>query len=115
EVIAGVVIADDLSGNFYKEIIIEDSTGAISVQVDKSNFNTLYPIGRRIFVRCQGLYVADDGEGNFQIGTLNGNTIGRIPSGLTSQYIVPGKWGLEVTPETVSLEDLVNDPYLVPS
>src|SRR6188768_2477893 len=48
EVIAGIVTADDFTGNFYKEMIIQDSTGAISVQLDQSNFNSFYPIGRRV-------------------------------------------------------------------
>ncbi len=39
-VISGIIIADDESGSFYKEMIIEDSTGGISIQLDVSNFNT---------------------------------------------------------------------------
>ncbi|MCX6274335.1 MAG: DUF5689 domain-containing protein [Bacteroidetes bacterium] len=110
EVIAGVVIADDLSGNFYKEIIIQDSTAAIAIQIDQSNFNTLYPIGRRIFVKCNGLVIADDGDGNFQLGIRDLQTVGRIPSGLVPRYIVAGKWGIPVTPKTVSMANISNEP-----
>lgn len=110
EIIAGVVIADDLSGNFYKEIIIQDSTAAIAIQIDQSNFNTLYPIGRRIFVKCNGLVIADDGDGNFQLGIRDLQTVGRIPSGLVPRYVVPGKWGIPVTPKTVSIANIGNEP-----
>ncbi len=110
EVIAGVVIADDLSGNFYKEMIIEDSTGAIAVRLDQSNFNTLFPIGRRVFIKCQGLYIADDGDGNFQLGVKDLNTIGRIPSGLVPRYLTGGKWGLSVEPIQVTLATLNTVP-----
>ena len=110
EIIAGVVIADDLSGNFYKEMIIEDSTGAIAVQIDQSNFNTLFPIGRRVFIKCQGLYIADDGDGNFQLGIKDLNTIGRIPSGLVPRYLVGGKWGLSVAPIEVTMANLTTVP-----
>ena len=113
EVIAGIVIADDLSGNFYKEMIIEDSTGAIAVQLDQSNYNSLYPIGRRVYIKCQGLYIADDGDGNFQLGIKDLNTIGRIPSGLVSKYITGGKWGLNVAPKEVTMATLSSVPSQV--
>jgi len=106
EVIAGIVTADDFSGNFYKEMIIQDSTGAISVFLDQSNFNSFYPIGRRVFIKCQDLYVANDGDGNFQLGIESAGSIGRIPSGLVSKYIIGGEWGLEVEPINVTLNDL---------
>jgi hypothetical protein len=106
EVIAGVVTADDFSGNFYKEMVIQDSTGAISILLDQSNFNSFYPIGRRVFIKCQELYIADDGDGNFQIGIESAGSIGRIPSGLVSRYIVGGQWGIPVEPKDVTLATL---------
>ncbi|HRH65948.1 MAG TPA: DUF5689 domain-containing protein [Bacteroidia bacterium] len=109
-IIAGIVIADDESGNFYKEIIIQDSTAGLSISVDVSNFHTEYPIGRRLFIKAKGLYLADDGDGNFQIGVKDNNTIGRIPSALVGQYIVKGKWGLNVTPASYTLSSLGTAP-----
>jgi hypothetical protein len=110
EVIAGIVTADDFSGNFYKAMTIQDSTGAISVLLDQSNFNSFYPIGRRVFIKCQDLYVADDGDGNFLLGIESANTIGRIPSGLVSKYIIGGEWGIKVEPINVTLNDLATVP-----
>ena len=110
EVIAGVVTADDFSGNFYKEMIIQDSTGAISVLLDQSNFNSFYPIGRRVFIKCQNLYIADDGDGNFQLGIESAGSIGRIPSGLVAKYVIGGEWGIEVEPIAVTLNDLGTVP-----
>src|SRR5690606_3193327 len=49
-VISGVVIADDRSGNFYKQIIIQDETGGIPLLMDANNVYTQYPVGRRVFV-----------------------------------------------------------------
>ena len=110
EVIAGIVTADDLTGNFYKEMIIQDSTGAISVQLDQSNYNTFFPIGRRVFIKCAGLFIADDGDGNYQLGIESAGTIGRIPSGLVPRYIVGGKWGLSVEPVDVTLSSISSVP-----
>lgn len=102
-IIAGVVIADDKSGNFYKEMIIQDSTAGLAVELDQSNFNTDFPIGRRVFIKCKGLYLSKDNAGNYTIGTLDGTSIGRIPAGLLSQYLVKGKWGIPVTPTVYAL------------
>src|SRR5215470_13874812 len=44
--ISGIVIADDESGQFYKTIVIKDSTGGISVKLDGYDLYTKYPIGR---------------------------------------------------------------------
>ena len=56
--IAGVVIADDESGQFYKTIVIQDSTGGISVKLDGYDLYTKYPVGRQVFIKLKGLYMA---------------------------------------------------------
>jgi hypothetical protein len=43
-IIAGVVIADDKSGNFYKTIVLQDSTGGIAIRIDISDYYTKYPM-----------------------------------------------------------------------
>lgn len=108
-IVAGIIIADDESGSFYKEIIIQDSTGGLGIQVDVSNFHTNYPIGRRIFVKCKGLYVAND-AGNYTLGVQNANEIGRIPQSLLTQYIIKGKWGLSVAPTEYTIAGLATAP-----
>jgi len=41
--ISGIVIADDESGEFYKTIVIQDSTGGIAVKLDGYDLYTKYP------------------------------------------------------------------------
>ena len=103
-IVAGVVIADDRSGNFYKTIIIQDSTAGLAILVDISNFNTDYPVGRRVYVKCNGLYLASPDE-NLTIGALNAGEVGRIPSGLVTKYLVKGQWGLPVEPKVYNIND----------
>lgn len=105
-IIAGIVTADDESGSFYKEMVIQDSTAALSVLLDLSNFNAHYPIGRRIFIKCQGLYVATDQDGNVELGARDATQIGRIPAGAIQQYLYPGQWGLDLPFVDVSLATL---------
>src|SRR3954453_14960406 len=51
--IAGVVIADDESGQFYKTIVIQDSTGAMIVKLYGYDLYTKYPIGRQVFIKVK--------------------------------------------------------------
>src|SRR5438270_10618728 len=67
-IIEGVVIANDSSGNFYKQIILQDSTGGIAINVDDYNLYSSFPIGRKVYVKLNGLFINDDG-GLMYIGT----------------------------------------------
>jgi hypothetical protein len=113
-IISGIVVADDKSGNFYKSIIIQDGTGGIAIRIDRSDFYTDYPIGRRIFVKCKGLFIGQYNKliqmGGYIDETTNPPSVATIPSPLIETYFVKGQWGIEVTPLTVNITDL-NDDY----
>lgn len=113
-IISGIVVADDKSGNFYKSIIIQDGTGGIAIRIDRSDFYTDYPIGRRIFVKCKGLFIGQYNKliqmGGYIDQTTNPPSVATIPSPLIETYFVKGQWGIEVTPLTVNITDL-NDDY----
>ncbi len=106
-VISAVVTADDKSGNFYKQIIIQDTSGGIALLLDGSNAFNDYPIGRRIFIKLKGLYLVQY-KGIFQIaasiapdGSFNG-----IPSSLYDRYILKGSYFHTVTPRAVTISQL---------
>ena len=109
-VISALVSSSDESGNFYKAITIQDSTGGITLTLDRSGLYNDYPIGRRIYVKCQGLYISDYGH-TIQLGVLD-NTIPSspsltsIPSSLFDNYIVKGNLGNTVVPKIVTLAQL---------
>jgi DNA/RNA endonuclease YhcR with UshA esterase domain len=110
-VVSGIINSDDKSGNIYKQIIFQDSTAGILVNVDLNSYYALYPKGRRIFVKCQGLYIAYD-NGMIQLGVLDnsGNqpALGRIPQGIVDRHILRGVWGQTITPKVVTLGALAN-------
>eukprot|EP01034_Spumella_vulgaris_P006617 gene6617-8418_t len=56
-IIAGVIAADDRSGNFYKTLVIQDSTAGITIRLDESGLFNNYMVGRRVFIKCKGLYL----------------------------------------------------------
>lgn len=56
-VIAGQVISSDESGNMYKEIYIQDETGAIDLKIGKSSLYSDYKLGQWLYVDCNGLTI----------------------------------------------------------
>jgi hypothetical protein len=112
-IIAGVVIADDKSGNFYKSVVIDDETAGISVRIDLSNFNTDYPIGRKLFIKLKGL-VLGQYAGMMQLGGYIDVTdpsrpeAAAIPSSLVSNFVFGGTWNNPVVAHEVSIGDLGN-------
>ena len=109
-IIAGVVIANDSSGNFYKQIIIQDATGGIAVSIDDYNLYTSFPIGRKVYVKLSGLYMNDDG-GLIYIGTSPdaGGNLSGIPSLLKDNYLIKGELNVPVSPTDVTVQDLKTD------
>ncbi|MCF3110872.1 DUF5689 domain-containing protein [Niabella sp. CC-SYL272] len=115
--IAGIVTANDRSGNFYKQIVIQDETGAIPVLLDGNNVYTSYPVGRRVFVKLKGMMLGDYG-GTIQLGldsVRDGGylNLGRVPVVQFDQFIVKGSFGHTVVPRVITPADLstnIKDP-----
>ena len=121
KVISGIVTADDRSGNFYKQIVIQDETGGIPILLDGNSVYTSYPIGRRVFIKLKGMMLGDYG-GTIQIGLDSSRSddgrylnLGRIPQAQFDQFIIKGSYANKVTPKIVKPSDFtkkINDPLL---
>lgn len=111
DVIEGIVVANDSSGNFYKEFILQDATGGIDVKVEQFNLYTNFPIGRQVFIKVKGLYLGDYNN-NIQLGGSADaeGSINEIASDLVDQYILKGSFNNAVVPEIVTVSSL-NDSY----
>lgn len=111
DIIEGIVIANDSSGNFYKQIIIEDSTAGIAINIDDYNLYTSYPVGRNVFIKLNGLIVYDDNR-LIAIGADKdaNNNINAIAASLKNQYVIKGVNNVPVLPKMVDVSDL-NDGY----
>jgi len=105
--IIGIVIADDKSGNFYKSIILQDSTGGIIIKLDRIGLFASYPIGSKVGIQCKGLTISDYG-GLIQIGKGTTASNGKqqlafIPDLEISKYIYPGPRNQTVTPKKIGI------------
>ena len=99
-VIRGVVVADDRTGNWYRSIEIQDETAGIQLRFGITDLYNNFPIGREIWVRCNGLELSDY-NGLIQLGT--------IEEAVLDDFICRGDGGKDIQPTVVSMADLTTD------
>lgn len=58
----GVVTGNDISGNLYNEVSLEDETGALLVCVNASGLYGYLPVGAELLIDLNGLYVGGYGK-----------------------------------------------------
>lgn len=110
-IIEGIVVADDRNDNFYKSIVLQDSTGGVTVRLGASGVYTAYPIGRRIAVMLKGLWLGDY-AGMLQVGAAVDRTdpvypeLAGIPLPLFDRYLVKKSLNNTVIPRLVRIDEL---------
>lgn len=110
-IIEGWVIANDESGNYYKTIVIQDASGGIDIRINTNGLYNDYPVGQKVYVKCQGLYMSDYNrliQLGGSVGTdNNGNPIlNGIEEALFQEHILKGNEFQLLEPEVVTVSDL---------
>lgn len=85
-IISGIVVSSDEHGNCYKFINIEDGTAGIQIKIDNSTLFHKYPVGQRVFIKCDGLVLGDYFKLP-QLGMWENGSMQGIPSAKVSKYI----------------------------
>jgi len=88
--IKGVVTGNDVQGNIYNQIAIEDGTGSMIICVAQGGMFGQLQVGREIIVELQNLYIGSYGQ-QPEIGTpytnKNGRTyVSRMPRSLWQSH-----------------------------
>lgn len=65
--IKGQVVSSDRTGNVYREIYIQDGSGALDVKIGRSAMYADYHIGQWIYIYCTGLTLGEY-DGTLQLG-----------------------------------------------
>ncbi len=109
-IIEGVIIANDEHDNFYKSIIIQDSTGGIVLQLDGVSLYQSYPVGALVRIRLQNLWLTDYRrmvQLSATVDTSSGSLLTTgIPIPLFDKYITIIKNHVSLTPLEVSFKNL---------
>lgn len=105
-IIKATITGNDISGNIYKQIYIQDETGGINLGVDQNSIYSEYRVGQEIYVHLKGLYMVMYGE-QLQIGYAETNA-NRIPWEVFTYYVYKNGWPLpeNVVPNIIKLSEL---------
>lgn len=110
--VTGYVISSDEGGNFFEEIVIQDKASnpnaGIVVQIDVNPLYTFYEFGRKVFIKLDGLSVAED-NGVVQIGVQDGTELAKIPSASRNEHIIRDAEVATIVPLELSISDFSND------
>lgn len=60
--IKGRVVGNDIGGNIYNEVSIDDGTGAILICISQGGLFSYLPVGQEIVVDLKGLYIGGNGK-----------------------------------------------------
>lgn len=100
-----VVNGNDEGGNLYKQISIQDHTGAIIVGINGSNLYPYMPVGQQLLINLKGLYIGGYRK-QAQIGALYNGGIGRMDTDVWEQHVrllKPGE--IEARVDTVDFDE----------
>ena len=111
-IIEGVVVANDETGNVYKQFIINDETGAIIIGVNDVGLYAMVPIGQRVRINCKGLHIGGYGK-MAQIGGLYNGKVGRMNKSVYPKHVrligSPDLTQAEMQPELIDDSFFTNE------
>ena len=108
-----VVNGNDEGGNLYKQISVQDPTGAIIVGINGSNLYPYMPVGQQLLINLKGLHIGGYRK-QAQIGALyKGSSIGRMDTDVWKQHVRLLKEGeIEAKVDTVDFDENA-DKYIL--
>lgn len=112
QLVEGYVISNDASGNFFKELFIQDKpenpTIGLQVLIDERALHQRFPFGSKIRIRLKGLSITEQ-NGVVKLGTLVNNEIKAIPFTAIDNIIFRTNEIAEITPLDISIATITED------
>ena len=102
--IKGVVTGNDIGGNIYNEIALQDETGALIVCINQGGLYGYLPVGQEVLIALKGLIIGGYGE-QLEVGGIYTNSkTGAQSIGRMSRYIWNKAYKLIGTPDPSRVE-----------
>jgi len=108
--IKATITASDASGNFYKTLVFQDATGALSIIPDRNELNAEFPQGSLVYIKLNGLTLTLDAELPRLGYSYIDDRLQRIPDILVNDYCIPGGAGEEIAPLVTTISDINQNP-----
>ena len=113
--IVGYVVSDDRTGNFYKELYIQNDpvnpTKSIKLAIDYRSLFTKYDMGRKVYVYLHDLAI-NKNRGEMILGEMINNQVDEMRENRAKENILRNCEAVAVTPVTIASPSEVNDSYL---
>lgn len=116
--IEGYVVSSDETGNFFKELIIQNKTDASSdpqdprmgfrIDIDQAGLFSKYGQGRKVYVLLAGLSITRD-NGVLAIGKLINGEFDKIQSVDLNDIVIRSPQVAQITPKTTTIDQLNED------
>ena len=110
--VEGYVISSDEGGNFFEELVLQNSAEnpnlGVRVLIDVNPLYIRYEVGRKVFVKLNGL-VAGISNGVLTVGPQDGDRIGKISLNSETEYIVRSAEVATIVPLALSISDFADD------
>ena len=85
--IKGIITGNDLGGNLYNEVCLQDETGGILVCINKGALYGELPVGQEILIDLKGLYIGGYGSQAELGGVYTNSTTGAQSIGKVDRYV----------------------------
>jgi len=109
-VVEAYVVSNDESGNFFRELIVQDSpenpSYGVAVQVDVNPLFTKFDFGRKVYIKLDGLSIGQREGNEPRLGIASGEDIERIPEAFVDETILRDTLVADIIPVQKSLSDL---------
>jgi len=109
-VVEAYVVSNDESGNFFRELIVQDSpenpSYGIAVQVDVNPLFTKFDFGRKVYIKLDGLSIGQREGNEPRLGIASGEDIARIPEAFVDETIFRDTLVANIVPVQKTLSDL---------
>lgn len=101
-VVKAYITGNDESGNIYKQVIVQDATAALPIQLDQGNVYTTYRRGQEVFINLKGMCVSVYG-GEQQLGWPDAYFY-RMPFEMFQELVQKNGWPYpdNVKPEVIT-------------
>ena len=117
--IVGYVVSNDISGNFFEELIIqnkidgssssEDPRMGLRIDINLSDLHNKYNFGRKIYIKLSGLSVTED-NGVIAIGKIDQNDeLGQIEPFELDDIIFRSPEAVDIIPKSTTITNLTSD------
>ena len=113
--IEGYVVSSDKSGNFFEEIIVQNSIDGndagsdqrrgLKVEINVRSLSDTYEFGRKVYIKLNGLAIGEE-NGVYTLGKANGNSLEQLQDFEYLNFIFRSAEVATILPKVTTIADL---------